>query len=174
LAARERQGIPIEAFGVRRYTGSILKSDTSGLSRFHLKLGWAWIFLFSLVGLVLEGLHGLKAGVYLDVGNEPRRLMWTLAHTHGTLIGLIHIAFSTTLSQGIALTPKTMSRLVTLASRCLVASGVLLPAGFFLGGVVIHGGDPGIFVLLVPVGAIALIVASALVVKLLRQDSRLS
>ena len=27
---------------------------------------------------------------------EARRLMWTLAHTHGTLLGLVHLAFSAT------------------------------------------------------------------------------
>ena len=51
----------------------------------HLKLGWVWLLLFATLGLVLEGLHGLKAGFYLNVGMETRRLMWTLAHTHGTL-----------------------------------------------------------------------------------------
>ena len=41
----------------------------------HLKLGWVWLLLFATLGLVLEGLHGLKAGFYLDVGMETRRLM---------------------------------------------------------------------------------------------------
>lgn len=137
-----------------------------------MKLGWAWILLFSIVGLALEGLHGLKAGVYLDVGNEPRRLMWTLAHTHGTLIGLLHIAFSATVVQLTPASGASAPRFLTLASRSLVLSSVLVPAGFFLGGIVIHGGDPGLAVLLVPVGAVALIVASALVLVRLRHDSR--
>ena len=34
---------------------------------------------------------------------------------------------------------------------------MLLPAGFLLGGLVIHDGDPGIGVLLVPVGALLLL-----------------
>ena len=117
-----------------------------------------WILLFSAVGLVLEGLHGLKAGLYLDVGNEPRRLMWILAHTHGTLFGLLHIAFAVTVPH------LATTGFLTLMSRVLLVSGALLLAGFFLGGVVIHGGDPGLAVLLVPVGAVGLIVFSALVV----------
>ncbi len=60
----------------------------------HLRVGWWAILLFVSVGLVLETLHGLKAPFYLDVGNEARRLMWTLAHSHGTLFGLLNVAFA--------------------------------------------------------------------------------
>ena len=49
------------------------------------------------------------------------------------------------------------------ASRCLVAASILLPAGFFLGGFGIHGGDPGLGVLLVPVGAVLLFAAVVVV-----------
>jgi hypothetical protein len=38
-------------------------------------------------------------------------------------------------------------------SHSLSAATVLLPSGFFLGGVVTYGGDPGLGILLVPVGA---------------------
>ena len=44
----------------------------------------------------------------------------------------------------------------------LVASIVLLPGGFFLGGLVIHQGDPGLGIVLAPIGAITLILAVAL------------
>ena len=46
-----------------------------------------------------------------------------------------------------------------MASRALVAAGVLLPLGFFLGGLVYYGGDPGLGIVLVPIGAILLIAA---------------
>ena len=39
------------------------------------------------------------------------------------------------------------------------AASVLLPGGFFLGGVVFYAGDPGIGVLLVPAGAALLLYA---------------
>ena len=42
------------------------------------------------------------------------------------------------------------------ASRFLLAANVLLPAGFFLGGLFLHAGDPGLGILLVPLGAVAL------------------
>lgn len=128
-----------------------------------MKLGWIWLLLFAAIGLVLEGLHGLKSGFYLDVGMETRRLMWTLAHSHGTLLGIVHLAFAMTLER---IDPRVGA--LGVASHALVAAGVLLPVGFFLGGLVIHGGDPGLGVLLVPVGALSLIVAAAVVVFALR------
>ena len=63
----------------------------------HLAFGWWSLFVFGALGLILETLHGFKVPAYLDVSNESRRLMWTLAHAHGTLLGLIHIAFALTL-----------------------------------------------------------------------------
>lgn len=121
--------------------------------------------MFSAVGLVLEGLHGLKADVYLDVGSEPRRLMWTLAHAHGTLLGLIHVGFAITVPY-----LGATGSLVRL-SWLLTAAGVLMPLGFFLGGIVIHGGDPGLPVLLVPAGAVALIIAGAMIVAALPRSA---
>ena len=49
----------------------------------HLGIGWWMFFFFLLGGAVLEGLHGFKIGWYLGPAAETRRLLWTLAHTHG-------------------------------------------------------------------------------------------
>jgi hypothetical protein len=125
------------------------------LVRLHFRLGWIWIAAFSVLGLLLEVLHGLKVGLYLDAGNETRRLMWTLAHAHGTLLGVLHIAFAATLRQ----VTEPGAKLV-MASRALSLAGVLLPLGFFLGGIAVHGGDPGLGVALVPLGALALVGAA--------------
>jgi hypothetical protein len=38
-------------------------------------------------------------------------------------------------------------------SFSLILAAILLPAGFFLGGIIIYDGDPGLGVWLVPVGA---------------------
>ena len=107
------------------------------------------------MGLVLEALHGFKVGAYLDLSNETRRLMWTLAHAHGTLLALVQLGLAATLP-ALAQRPPA-----TLASPALDAASVLLPAGFFLGGFGVHGGDPGVGILLVPVGALLLIGAVA-------------
>ena len=58
----------------------------------HLRFGWGSLFIFLCLGLTLELFHGFKVSSYLDVSNATRRLMWTLAHAHGALLGLIHIA----------------------------------------------------------------------------------
>ena len=108
------------------------------------------------LGIVLETFHGLKVGWYLNDGNTTRRLMWTLAHTHGTLLGLLHIAFAVTV---LAAFTSGVGRRTQVASSCLIGSGLCMPTGFFLGGVVIHQGDPGLGILLVPIGAVLLFVA---------------
>ncbi len=82
--------------------------------------------------------------------------MWTLAHAHGVLLSLVHLAFAFTARD---LTDTAHRR---LASRCLIAASVLLPGGFFLGGITIYSGDPGLGVLLVPVGGVLLLFAIAL------------
>jgi uncharacterized membrane protein len=116
----------------------------------NLRFGWWSLLVFLSLGAVLETLHGFKIGWYVDVGNETRRLMLTLAHAHGTLLALINIAAG--------LTARKVDRfeLRPSVSFALIWAAILLPAGFFLGGIVIYDGDPGLGVWLVPVGAILL------------------
>ena len=128
---------------------------TRALVRTHLRAGFWALLLFLSAGTALEALHGFKAGFYLDVSNETRRLVWTLAHAHGTLLAVLNLVFASALP---AMTGWSgPSRLV--ASRCLLGASILLPLGFFLGGVFVHEGDPGLGVLLVPPGALLLFVA---------------
>lgn len=138
------------------------RSDAQGdLTRRHLRLGWWGLLLFLTLGIGLETLHGLKADLYLNVGNETRRLMWTLAHAHGVLLSLVHIAFAVTLPLGVP--GSARASWARLASLGLSGATVLLPGGFFLGGVVLHGGDPGRGILLVPCGALLLFGAVLLI-----------
>lgn len=125
------------------------------LVRRHLRLGWLAILVFLTLGIVLEALHGFKVDSYLNVANETRRLMWTLAHAHGVLIGLLHLGYAFTLRE-LELESARWTRIV---SPCLTGATVLLPGGFFLGGAMIYDGDPGVGILLVPVGALLLLVA---------------
>ena len=121
----------------------------------HLRLGWWWLLTFSALGLALEAFHGFKVSAYLDVSNETRRLMWRLAHVHGTLLGVVHILFGLTVTvMGEAAIGRIRS-----TSLALNWAGVLLPAGFFLGGVRFYSGDPGLGILLVPIGAVLLLFA---------------
>lgn len=130
-------------------------STLDGLAGLHCRIGWWSLLLFLTLGSVLETLHWLDLDWFVDAAHETRRLMWRLAHAHGTLLGLVHLGFGLTCS----LFPHLHGRLGKFASRCLLGAGILLPGGFFLGGVVIHGGDPGLGILLVPLGALLLFVA---------------
>jgi hypothetical protein len=131
----------------------------------HFQLGWWSIALFGSFGLLLETLHGFKVSSYLDVGNETRRLMWTLAHAHGTLLGLVHIAFASSLP---SLTGLDVAR-TRSASRALMGASVLLPGGFFAGGIQFYAGDPGIGIALVPFGAVMLVLAAVVVARAARR-----
>jgi hypothetical protein len=121
----------------------------------HSRFGWYALFAFASLGAVLETLHAFKLGFYLDVDNETRRLMWRLAHAHGTLLGLVNLGFAATLPRTSA---QARPRLVW-ASACLIAASCLLPAGFLLGGALASAGDPGLPVLLVPLGLPLLLAA---------------
>jgi hypothetical protein len=123
-------------------------------ARRHIRFGWWSLVVFASAGLVLESLHGFKVRAYLDTSNETRRLMWTLAHAHGTLLAIVNVVVGLTWRSAPALPPNAR-----LVSSALVAAAVLLPGGFFLGGIAFYSGDPGIFTLLVPVGAVLLLFA---------------
>jgi len=117
----------------------------------NLRFGWWSLLVFLSLGGVLEILHGFKIGWYVDVGSDMRRLMFTLAHAHGTALALVNIAAGLTARSVKGLTPR--------ASVCfsLIWAGILFPVGFFLGGVVTYGGDPGLGIWLVPIAALLLV-----------------
>ena len=130
----------------------------------HLRFGWWSLLVFLCLGLTLELLHGFKAGLYLDVANETRRLMWTLAHAHGALLGLVHVAWALCLR----VFPGLENGSQRVVSRCLVGASVLLPGGFFAGGVQLYGGDPGLGIAAVPAGAACLATAVFLTARATR------
>ena len=140
--------------------------QVAALGQRHLILGWLGLLLFLSLGIVLEMMHGFKAGFYLDVQNSSRRLMWTLAHTHGTLFSLIHIAFACSF----AAMRVTSLGLLNLISKCLIGALALMPLGFFSGGLWLYGGDPGIGIFLVPIGALLLLAGVAMFCVTLWRD----
>src|SRR5215467_3384303 len=128
-------------------------TEQAALSARHLRFGWWTLAVFLSLGIVLETMHGFKIGWYLNVSNETRRLMWTLAHAHGTLLALVNLAFAATLH----MLKNLSARARSWVSGGLLAANVLIPGGFFLGGMVIHAGDPGLGIVLVPLGAFFLL-----------------
>jgi hypothetical protein len=140
-----------EGAGAEPYSGEP-EGAIRTLARRHQRFGWWSLFFFVTLGLVLEGLHGFKVGWYLDVPSTMRRLTWTLAHAHGTLLAVLNLILGATLHR----LPRWSPRQRGVASSSLLVATLLLPGGFFLGGVFIHEGDPGLGILLVPLGGVFL------------------
>ncbi len=139
----------------------------------HMVIGWWSLLIFVVLGLVLESMHGFKVAWYVNSGEpETTRLMMRLAHAHGTFLSLVHLAFAWTVSQATGFQGRSRS----VASRSVQASGILVPAGFLLAGLPgfvktgglrlgVLGGDPGLGIVLVPIGALLLILALYLVAR---------
>ena len=120
-------------------------------------LVWGWLLLaFSLpFGLTLETLHAFKVAGYLE--SAMRREMWTLAHAHGNLVGILLLAFA---GLGERALPNAAAR--TKVSLLLRLGALLLPLGFLLGGILNAEGDPSLGIALVPIGALLLLVGLVL------------
>jgi hypothetical protein len=80
-------------------------------------------------------------------------MLWRLAHAHGALLSVLTIAYAL----GVAAFPGTPPARVRLVAKLLLTATIVLPGGFFLGGLVVHGGDPGLGIVLAPLGAVALV-----------------
>ena len=126
--------------------------------RRHMRIGWWSLLVFVTLGLMLESMHGFKVQWYVSADNSTRRLMFTLAHAHGTLVSIVHLVFAA----AIRVLGPAFHRFRRPSSWCLLLAGMLLPGGFFAGGAVIYEGDPGLGILLVPVGGSLLVLATLL------------
>lgn len=112
-----------------------------------------WLLAFSLpLGLSLEALHAWKVPVYL--GSAMRREMWTLAHAHGNLLGILCLAMA-------AVAPRLGGDAAQgrRRERVLAAGACAMPLGFFAGGVLNSEGDPGFGIVLVPIGGVLVFAA---------------
>lgn len=110
--------------------------------------GWISIAVWMTFGLLLEGLLGYKTPVYLL--DDERRELFRLAHTHGTLLGLLLIA-AALCGQRFSLDK------LRVALHALRAGSVLMPLGFLLAGIWHYESDPGLAIWLVPPAALLLI-----------------
>lgn len=124
------------------------------LEALNLRLGWTLLLLFMAGGLLLEALHGIKLPLYLE--NHLRRELWTLAHAHGALLAILNLVYA---GQASRLLEDPVRR--RRASLTLAAGAVLMPAGFFLGGIGNSESDPSLAILLTPLGALLLLHAAA-------------
>lgn len=116
-----------------------------------LRAGWILLAISLPLGVTLEALHGFKVQAYLQ--SQVRHEMWRLAHAHGTLLGILLLVFAALAEQHLA--PEKRAAI----SRDLRTGSVLMPLGFFLGGLLNSEGDPSLGIVLVPVGALFLLAA---------------
>lgn len=137
----------------------ILQERRRSIARRHQQIGWLGLLVFLCLGIALESLHGFKIGWYLDPASRLRRLLWTLAHAHGTLLALVHIAFSISLLHF----GRWKGRSLQLASFFLTDALIFLPLGFLLGGIGHTEVDPSPGIFLVPLGAAFLLASIAMI-----------
>ena len=120
-------------------------------TRAALRTGWILLAVALPLGVTLEALHGFKVRGFLE--SEVRREMWRLAHAHGTLLGIMLLVYAALAERHVAAKARAA------ISRDLRFGAVLMPLGFFAGGVLQSEGDPSLGILLVPLGALFLLIA---------------
>ena len=133
----------------------------SGEPRRSRRFGWTSLFLWVLFGLALEAAHGFKLSAYLD--DSLRRSLLRLAHAHGVILALVVLAYGEAgvplLARVASATGQAAGPAADTAGRLLRAGALLVPTGFALSAIHASEGDPGLPILLVPLGALALLAA---------------
>ncbi len=112
--------------------------------------GFIGLGVWMTVGLLFEGLLGYKTPAYL--GDSQRRELLRLAHSHGTLLSVVMLVAA---KKGIPLP--------SLAAFMLRVGGTLMPLGFLAAGLYHAEGDPGPGIFGVPLGALLVICATAMI-----------
>lgn len=113
------------------------------------RLGWSLLALYACTGVALEAAHGWKVSAYLD--DALARELLRLAHAHGVGLSLVVILF------GVSAAPRLDERLAAHLVHALTAAAILMPLGFALGAIDHPEGDPSVGIVLVPIGALALL-----------------
>ena len=115
--------------------------------------GYCGLFVWALLGFLLEAAHGWKWAPYLD--DDLARELLRLAHAHGVLLSLVCVTYS---SAGVRLL-ETRSDCGRSVRLLLTAADVAMPLGFALSAVGHGESDPGFAIWLVPVGGGCLLAA---------------
>jgi hypothetical protein len=115
------------------------------------RFAWPALLAWATLGLGLEVAHGFKLAPYLDQG--LRRMLLRLAHAHGVVLALVVLAFG---ASAPALYPDGDAA-ARRSGRLLRAAALLMPLGFALAAVRPSETDPGLPIVLVPLGAVALL-----------------
>jgi hypothetical protein len=113
-----------------------------------IRQGWISLGIWIAFGILIEGFIGFRTPALLD--DSVRRELFRLAHAHGTLLSLVLITAA-------ICARLELIRLGRIGALGLRSAALLLPMGFFLGGLWHFKDDPGLGIVLVPVGAVLLL-----------------
>lgn len=119
------------------------------------RLGFGGLFGWASLGLGLEAAHGFKWSPVLD--DSLTRELLRLAHAHGVLLSLVCLAYA---AEGLPLMAARPDAGRSLR-RLLSCAWLLVPSGFALGALGHSESDPGLAIVLVPIGAVCLLTALA-------------
>lgn len=138
---------------MKRQTRTAIVEAT--VTKTHRRYGWTALFLWLIFGYLLEAFQGFKTAAYLL--DTVRRELWTLAHFHGVALALVNLIYVQW-----AENPQLSLAQRQWASRALIVGSILMPLGFFLGGLVHYEGDPGLGIFLAPPGALLILITVGL------------
>lgn len=109
---------------------------------------WLGLAFWLSLGLLLEGLIGFRAPVYLQ--DPLRRELFRLAHAHGAILSLVLLIAVLCIERGLTSPPK-------MGILSLRVGVVAMPIGFLLGGIWHYESDPGMGIFLAPLGGLLVI-----------------
>ncbi len=121
------------------------------------RVGWTALAAWASIGAALEAAHGLKLSSYLD--DALTRELCTLAHAHGVGLALVTIVVA---ELGL---PRLEPAAAPWVARTIAACAVAIPTAFLLGTIGHTESDPGLAIWIVPVAALALVVALARIAR---------
>jgi len=123
------------------------------------RFGWTSLLTWASLGFALEAAHGFKIAIYLD--DDLARMLLRLGHAHGVGLSLVILAYSVAALPAMTSTPGR----TPLPGRLLRVGALLVPVGFAASAFGHPEGDPSPLVFLVPIGAAALLIGLALIVR---------
>jgi hypothetical protein len=124
------------------------ETSVTKISQTLSRQGWVGLAFWMSFGLLIEGLIGFRSPAYL--ADPVRRELFRLAHTHGTILSVLLLIALIHLEKGFIGPPAA-------GLWSLRIGTILMPIGFLLGGVWHYESDPGILILLAPLGGLAVI-----------------
>jgi hypothetical protein len=129
------------------------QSRTAAERAHMLRFGFCGLFVWALLGFVLEAAHGFKLAAYLD--DSMVRELLRLAHAHGVGLSLVCLVYATA---GLPLLEHRSDAGRPLR-RLLAVASTLMPLGFGLSVIGHSESDPGFAIWLVPLGGGCLLCA---------------